>query len=280
MIIAGIVLFNPNIERLKKNIDSIINKVNKVVCIDNNSTNINEVRNLIKSYKNIDLIENDVNKGISYALNEIFKYSEVKGYKWVLTLDQDSICPNNLVDEYKKFIHKEEIGILTPVINDINAKEQPIINGDYEEVDKCITSGSLTRIDVWKDSGMFNEDLFIDFVDFDFCQRVRIKGYKVVRINTVTLFHEVGREQNFKIFNFKIHTMNHNAFRKYYIVRNYIFYIRVYKEYLNVPFEVKSLVNYIIKVVLFEDDKINKIKSIYKGICDSGKLVKQYNNRQ
>ena len=42
-ICAGIVLYNPDIERLSDNIDSVISQVEKIYLVDNGSKNINKI---------------------------------------------------------------------------------------------------------------------------------------------------------------------------------------------------------------------------------------------
>ena len=73
--IAGIVLYNPDLGRLKENIESICKQVDKVILIDNGSDNIREIEDLIKKYLNCILLKNGENMGIAYALNQILKYA-------------------------------------------------------------------------------------------------------------------------------------------------------------------------------------------------------------
>ena len=56
--IAGIVLYNPDLGRLKENIESICKQVDKVILIDNGSDNIREIEDLIKEYLNCILLNN------------------------------------------------------------------------------------------------------------------------------------------------------------------------------------------------------------------------------
>ena len=37
--------------------------------------------------------------------------------------------------------------------------------------------------------GGFNEDQFIDLVDYDFCTKVRKKGYKVIQLSNIGMRH-------------------------------------------------------------------------------------------
>ena len=46
---CGIVLYNPEIEKLRKNINALSHQVDKIICIDNYSTNQKEILTLLKS---------------------------------------------------------------------------------------------------------------------------------------------------------------------------------------------------------------------------------------
>jgi rhamnosyltransferase len=62
----------------------------------------------------------------------------------------------------------------------------------YSEVRTCITSGALTNLDLWKKLDGFDEQMFIDSVDFEYCYRVRKAGYKVIQTDQVQLSHSIG----------------------------------------------------------------------------------------
>lgn len=83
MRLAGIVLYNPNLERLSQNIVACATQVNEIICIDNGSRNIAEVEELISRLQElkspqaapfIKIIKNDENLGIAKALNQILYY--------------------------------------------------------------------------------------------------------------------------------------------------------------------------------------------------------------
>lgn len=96
-ILAGIVLYNPDLLRLNENISAIYNQVDKLVVVDNGSNNIELVKKLCMKYSNICLIENNENKGISVALNQIMNTALKFNSEWTLLLDQDSVCPSGII---------------------------------------------------------------------------------------------------------------------------------------------------------------------------------------
>ena len=270
MILAGITLFQPDMERLKENIDSIINQVDAVVCIDNGSENISDIKMLLSEYNQIDLVENGENVGIARALNQMFEHAQKTGHEWVLTLDQDSVCPDNLICEYKKHFDIEKLGMLCPLLDDRNYGQEESQSGEIEEVQRCITSAALSPVKVWEAVGGFFEELFIDFVDHDFCAKLQENGYKIVRVNTTHLLHEIGRAQNHNVGGVRLFTtLNHGSFRKYYMARNWYYYIKAHKQVLDTKQEWIKYYFFFLKTFFFEDNKIEKWKAMVKGNKDA-----------
>lgn len=70
---AGIVLYNPDTDRLKENINAIINQCTHIYLIDNGSDNINNISDLLEEYNDlkITVIYNQKNMGIASALNQL-----------------------------------------------------------------------------------------------------------------------------------------------------------------------------------------------------------------
>ena len=108
-IIAGIVLFNPDIDRLKENVGAIFCQVDKVVFIENGSKKIDYIDNI--DCENGIFIYNKENLGIAHALNQILDYAASNNYEWALTLDQDSVASPNLIQVFAKYVRKD-IGII------------------------------------------------------------------------------------------------------------------------------------------------------------------------
>lgn len=275
MILAGITLFKPDVERLMENINSIINQVDELICVDNGSDNINDIEHKIHSkYPEIKFIDNDSNLGIAKALNQMFEYAKKKGYEWVLTLDQDSVCPENIISEYKKYM-SQDIACMCPIITDVNYNQIEHYNGHTEEVERCITSASLNSVKVWEEIGGFFEKLFIDFVDHDYCAKVIEHKYKILRINTVFLKHEIGHGANKNFLGKRVTALNHSAFRKYYMVRNGLYFVWAHKSVINYPKEKAKIYFLFVKTILYENNKRKKIKAMIKGYRDGKKLISE-----
>lgn len=268
--IAGIVTFDPDAGRLKQNIDTISGQVDAVLIIDNGSANLSEFEAF--NVPNLIIIKNESNKGIAYALNQMMEWAYKNNYSWVITLDQDSVCPPNYIDAAKPYM-KRNIGQIAPVLYESNSKKYCYMddkpNGKHVQyVHKSITSASITSVEAWKKLGGFDNDLFIDYVDFDYSLRLRMNGYKILRLNNVALDQQLGTSIIHKVGPLSIRVSNHSAFRKYYICRNITIFIRKYKLRSRPHRELLRLCKVFLFLILFEDKKKEKLRSCLKGIKD------------
>ena len=271
IICAGVVTYNPDLTRLIENIDAIHGQVSKVIIVDNASENIQDIREILTKYNNCELLCNDINYGIAQALNRAVNRADECGADWILTLDQDSVCYPNLIPQYIHYINLDKAGMLTCDIVDRNysfhdKKSLP----EYEVVNKCITSGCLMNIEACKKSGMFDEKLFIDSVDYDMCYSMQEQGYLIYNIHFKGLLHEVGKSVGHNIGGFEFAVTNHSPLRKYYISRNSTYLIK--KHHLNPIKEYFVIYRRILTVLIFEENKWEKITSIIRGIHDGRRM--------
>jgi rhamnosyltransferase len=269
IIFAGIILYNPEPIRLKQNISAIIHQVDKILLIDNASSNINEIESMLSKF-NIDIfIKNEINRGISVALNQLLSHGKDLNADWMLTLDQDSICPVNMISLYRHYLW-ENIGIVTCSIRDRNVGLDKICTKEWEYVSFCITSGSLTSVKAWERVGGFDESMFIDGVDTDFCCSLIENDLQILRVNTIELLHEVGRKSKKVTFCGKEKIIfNHPSFRCYYIARNLIYNGRKHKTLPNPFRRLLTVLFRILLIIIYEQDKYNKGVAIIRG-CFSG----------
>lgn len=265
-IIASIVTYNPGLERLKQNAEAIDPQVDEIVVVDNGSKNLKEIEGVLAEYNNIHIIKNEKNLGIATALNEAARYAKEQGYEWILTLDQDSVAPANLVETYLPYTQDKAIGMLGCKIVDRNFGE---INGQdkltcgYEEVEECITSASLLNIKAWAEVGGFPDEFFIDSVDFDICLSMHEHGYKIIKVNDVALLHEVGHSEIRHSFGKDRQIYHHNPIRYYYMVRNGIFLGKRHHFVIKATYRVFRMAFF---TLLYDDRRIQKAKMMLKGL--------------
>ena len=83
-----------------------------------------------------------------------------------------------------------------------------------------MASGNLVNAKAYKKIKGFNEDMFIDCVDFDFCLNMRKHGYQILQLNFVRLKHYLGNTVKKRFLGLTMYADNHSSMRKYYEVRN------------------------------------------------------------
>lgn len=268
-ICAGIVTFQPEISRLNQNLSIVTVQADTVFVVDNNSKNLNEIKRLITSFSNVVLIENKHNNGIAKALNQMCAAAEKEGFEWILTLDQDTLIPSEMVSVFRNHISNPNIGVICPAVyyegwnNNLKSKNVT------EYVYACMTSASLTKVQAWKNVGGFREDYFIDFVDNEFCMKLGLNKYKVLRINACQINHQLGDSGIKKFLGLKIRYSRHSPLRLYYMARNNYSFIREYADHLPILKEWIKLIYVLGQGLLFSDTKREAIRFIKEGLRDA-----------
>ncbi|WP_249630527.1 glycosyltransferase family 2 protein [Streptococcus uberis] len=260
---AGIITYNPDISTIQKTIESIAFQVEKLFICDNGSNNLSELKTLLKKNRfSVEIISLNENFGIAKALNKMIATAKNQNFKWVLTLDQDSECPPNLIEKLMKYT-SSQVAIVSPnIFYKNNEHLQSIPSATVVEKEWVITSASLTNISAWEKINGFDDYLFIDKVDYDFCIRARKAGYKILQNNEISLVHELGNLKIIKIFNKNIYITNHSPFRYFYMIRN-SFYLR---KKLKIGNPYKDLYTKLFKIILFEEKKFSKVRNMILGV--------------
>ncbi|MDE3285614.1 glycosyltransferase [Lacticaseibacillus paracasei] len=242
VITALIVLYNPNIRLLENVVENVINEVESVILVDNGSINLQDVSNLVEEqgWTNVQVISMGFNSGIAAAQNMGMSVSFKSGADWVLTLDQDSVFPKEGLQVFQRSaaIRRKDTGIIAPaVFQEQNTYFSDEADTEEVQVASVISSGNLVNLRAWKASGGFDEWLFIDNVDNDFCFKIQRIGFKVWKINSVVLKHRLGNKAYVsKVMATLLHinesdfVTDHSAQRQYYFYRNSIVMIRRYPE--------------------------------------------------
>lgn len=271
-ILAGIVVFNPDPERLRENYAAIKDQVETVVVYDNGGLDPGFFD------ESIARLGDGSNAGIAYALNAICEYAEKEGFEWAITLDQDSVTPKTLIGAYSAVLDYcehtgiDNVGMVCPTILDRNYGSMSYDTGALgitEETDACITSGSMINISAWKAAGGFWNALFIDMVDFDICWSLKERGYRIIRLNDQILLQEIGHARRVRLFGKDEVVYNHSPLRCYYMVRNTLAVGRKHGRRKQCR---RWALKRILLVNLFEKGRIAKDWMILKGIFDASRL--------
>ncbi len=270
-ILAGIVLFNPDIERLKQNAAAILPQVDCLLAVDNGSTNLEEIEKALPD--SVRYLENGRNMGIAAALNSILHFAEENNYDWFITLDQDSVCEAGLIENYKQHIALPSAAVLSCTIVDRNIKAMSNRTAEQQtvEIKECITSASFCNTKALTAVGGFDEEMFIDSVDFDLCLNLRKHGFKIYKTPYVGLLHEVGHGRNVKLFWQKRVVYNHSPLRNYYMARNHVYMAKKYPQDISMLRTRLKEWEREILILLYETDKVKKLKARREGFKDGQK---------
>ena len=269
---AIIICYNPDLDLLLKNVESISNQVKQVIIVDNCSRNFSDYKQVICPFENVTFMRLEKNEGIAFALNFGLDYCIGK-CKWFISLDQDSCASPDMVDKLLMIAESKD-GIIAPLIVDRNSVEEKGV--DYTHLDSvtAITSGCLNNVEILKKVGGFDNKLFIDFVDHEICLRLKKAGYSIR--------HSEDAIGNIKIHHFwglKVTTTNHSPFRRYFLFRNRLF---VYKKYYK-RFPLWCFKGFVFMwrdifvILFFEKQKRENLKNICRGLRDG--ILNTFNRR-
>jgi rhamnosyltransferase len=275
--ICGLIIsYNPT-ENIIHNVDKLLKQVQKVIVVDNGSFDSASRSYLetLQSLERLEIIFNNENLGIATGLNQGINIAIQEKYEWIITFDQDTVIPQNFTNDLLKChdsidsnIH---IAIMCAVyINTFSSYENKSRSDHYKCVRSTMTSGSLMKISAIKEIGMFDENLFIDWVDHDYCMRARIAKYKIIESTHTSLIHSPGRIKQHLFFGSKIYTSNHSPTRRYYMYRNRIIALRRYFVFDPTFILQDWLIGLkeFVKIALFEEEKIAKIEMVCRGVRD------------
>ena len=171
-----------------------------VVCVDDGSSASSDtVLNRLESLPGVTLIRLAENQGIAVALNRGVQRLLDDGVEVVVTLDQDSTpACTHVATLIRELIRSgSQAGVIgpgrvggVPVTPAATFADQPV------PVQSLIQSGMAVRAVVFETVGLFDESLFIDGVDTDFCLRAARGGFGVVAVPGLDLAHRLGGERD------------------------------------------------------------------------------------
>lgn len=277
---AVIVTFQPDPD-IGVLLSAVAPQVRGIIVVDNGSFSdeVRILRELMRAYNGI-LIENSVNQGIAFAVNQgVACVAQQAGAEWVLLFDQDTRPSPDLLgglgDLYQRIPKSEDVAVISP--NYVaSATRLPVYQVNsagelgWHDVRHAITSGSLNRLTTFLETGGYRDEYFIDFADMDFCLRVRKAGYRVVRGELPLMTHSLGAKTIHKLGRREYIVGNYSAERRYYITRNGIAYTKdnLGFQLAEARFVIRDLLVQTICMILFEKDKLRKMKAVLRGVWD------------
>ena len=112
--------------------------------------------------------------------------------------------------------------------------------------------------------------MFIDHVDTEYALRALARGVPFYVVPRLVLSHQIGNKREHRLGFLHMTSMNHPAFRRYYIARNGMHLALLYG--LGLPLAITpNLITLwqVVQIALFERDKRAKLLGIGCGIVDA-----------
>lgn len=214
---VAIVIPNLNGEKyLQDSIDSLLSQTQShtLIVVDNASTD--DSVKIIKSNKDVVLLENKENLGFAGGVNTGIRYALDNGFEAIALFNNDAIAQPTWLEELVKVMQKDDkTGIVTcffqkidkkhvdstgdiyttwglPYPRDRDLKVVDVTRDKLEPVFGASGGASLYRSSMFKDIGIFDEDFFAYYEDVDISFRAQLRGYRVMFAPRSVAFHIQG----------------------------------------------------------------------------------------
>jgi rhamnosyltransferase len=268
---AVVVLYRPRTDTVF-NIASYAPDVARVIAVDNTESPDATIVSALQGVPGLRYIPMGRNSGLGAAIDTGVAAARTAGFGWVLTMDQDSTPGRRMIFELSRCAAScpggRPLGLVSPILHLENGPDEPAFEGCRDAL-TTITSGSLLNVDAWAAVGGLDESLFIDQVDHEYCLRLHLNGFAVLECGAAWLSHRMGEMQERRLLG-PVYVSNHAPLRRYYITRNRLAVSRRYRtdfpEFLGR--EMRAMRHELLKVVLLEDHKIEKLVMSWRGYRD------------
>lgn len=264
---CGVVLYHPTAEQLAQ-VVRYGDIFSRVYIYDNTEGGAD--LSMLADVTAIEMLASGNNNGLAVAYNAFARAALAAGYAYLVTYDQDSRMDRESICALENYIMEDsanDVAVYGPrVFEPTSMTEAELATYEatelqpIEDVDWLISSGSFIKLALYSDGG-FDENLFIDMIDYDYCYTMRERGYRIVQNNAVVMTHTIGAYKNHGAR--KVRT--HGAVRKYYIVRNTLYFRQ--KHNLE-GCAIIYLLDRIRHMLRYDDDKWNKLKYMVRGYSD------------
>ena len=266
--IAAIIVSFNDASKLIRCVHSLVGQVSEIYVVDNGSGPESlAALEAFHSTVGFEWLANDRNLGLAAALNIGVKHAISRGFRWLLTLDQDSVVTDNMVSRLLEY------ALANPKAKSVSAN---LVSTNFDEksdkhglVNYAITSGNLVHSSVYEAVGFYDSSYFIDCIDFDFCLRVRRTGFEIHKVRGAELIHGVGDDKPYFGIIASLYTQ-HSPIRRYYMFRNYIFLLRTYLEFA--PWFIIKLgifnIILLLLIIIFDKQRFVNVRYILIGVRD------------
>lgn len=266
---ALITAYHPD-DRILETVRAALGAVEEIVVVDNTPGG-SPLLDALAAEPAVRVLTAKENLGLAAALNLGVRELSA-GAEAVLFLDQDSAPPADLAPRLAALLADPGVAAAAPTAWDAvhDRPYRAFGEAGREVADKeiLITSGMLARRGVLDEAGAFREDFFVDYVDLDFCLRVRAAGGRLVEDKRLHMPHSIGERREHRFLGVRVLVVHHPAWRQYWMARNGT--ILVF-EYLrrNPKWAVTNVLflgRWFVVTALFAEQRGAKLRALWRGL--------------
>lgn len=278
---------------LKRSLESVVNQTYtnlEIIIISDGSMKPEIIKKIIKNFhqKNIIFIQNKINRGVSYVLNQAINISTGVFINWLshddffhkdkINLQYNDLIIHNADISYTNFIQvKNNDMIYIKSVNLNNSSNQFISMVLNDNIHGC---SILLRSSIIKDNNFLFNTKFRHVQDYDFWLKI-IKNYKFRYLNKFLLYSQVHEAQSSIIYYEQsikekklfwggiLNNIYNDNLKKIIVFRVIVSLSK--RNYLNFyesnNFDKKLLDKYLFKFAFFIGYFLNMIKVSIKKIC-------------
>ncbi|HZZ94227.1 MAG TPA: glycosyltransferase family 2 protein [Usitatibacter sp.] len=256
------IAFNPEPAFLLRQLEALAAQVDVAIIVDNGSTP--PVAQLpTAATDRVRIVRLASNEGVARGFNVGIEEARRAGADRVLLLDQDSVPAAGMVDMLHQTLDQhlargERVAAVGPRISDPRDRgDLPFVRlgwfrnrhlraryeGEVIPCDFLISSGALLPLAALAQLGAFEDDLFIDNVDLEWCCRARSRGYSLYGVTAAVLEHRLGDGRRRVPGGAQI--VVHSPDRIYYMTRNRFLLYR--REYMPLKWKLKDALRAVAK---------------------------------
>jgi rhamnosyltransferase len=232
-VIAVVPTFRPD-EALLDGLRALAPQVGSIIVVDDGSPA--ESRLLLDSVQDagFEVVRSPRNAGIAAAINVGIRIALERGADFVLTIDQDTVLPPRYVADCLAAFTLASAATRLGIVCTDRVNGQPSIPEHFTKeglglVREAIQSGFLISASCLAECGLFDERLFIDCVDTEYCLRIAQHGYRIAVGPGTDIRHSLGEQAPLRPFGFPVRNRDtgeietyeyHGPTRRYFITRN------------------------------------------------------------
>lgn len=286
-IAAVVVGYNPDIPVLDDLLVSLSSQVCLLILVDNGGSEsfLMDRPDVKASVRYLSL---QGNKGLGAALNAGFQIAVSEGIPYMVTFDQDSHASPDLIEKLDSamkhaksrderciavspafYDRRDGKKIAFPFYQSVDGVIKPVFTSDdphgLVSADALITSGMFVDTQAWKEGITYDEGMFVDFTDTEWCFRVRDRGYRLYGCLNIEMGHALSDAPPVKIFGLSF--FRYSPIRRYFFFRNTVAVCRMphtpncWKKRLSTALLLRFGVN-----LLIDKDRLKSFRMMVRGI--------------